>query len=202
MSYYLKKFWRANLLAIVFQVLISFTHAGFSLLQIQMSQAIIDLDLRLFALWMTANILGWCGYFLLDGLLTLFQGRAVRKMNNAVRRDMAATLLQKSYGEYHAQDKGEYLSWLTNNVKQIENLAWTPFFNCVSQAASVVWSVLALLSLSWELLAVGLFSSAVMMVIPKLFQKRMERRSISSLTYSRYPLGEGTRPAEVWGCSR
>ena len=62
MSYYLKKFWRANLLAIVFQVLISFTHAGFSLLQIQMSQAIIDLDLRLFALWMTANIPYWPAY--------------------------------------------------------------------------------------------------------------------------------------------
>ena len=106
MSYYLKKFWRANLLAIVLQVLLSFTYAGFSLIQIQMSQAIIDLDLRLFALWMTANILGWCGYFLLDGLLTLFQGRAVRKMNNAVRRDMAATLLQKSYGEYHADEDG------------------------------------------------------------------------------------------------
>ncbi len=32
----------------------------------------------------------------------------------------------------------------------------------------------------------------------------MESRcsSISSLTYSRYPLGEGIRPAEVWGCSR
>ena len=27
-------------------------------------------------------------------------------------------------------------------------------------------------------------------------------RSISSFTYSRYPMGEGTRPALVWGCSR
>ena len=26
--------------------------------------------------------------------------------------------------------------------------------------------------------------------------------SMSSFTYSRYPLGEGIRPAEVWGCSR
>ena len=26
--------------------------------------------------------------------------------------------------------------------------------------------------------------------------------SMSSLTYRRYPLGEGMRPAEVWGCSR
>ena len=53
----------------------------------------------------------------------------------------------------------------------------------------MVWSVLALLSLSWELLAVGLFSSAVMMVIPKLFQKRMER------------LGETCAAAEAQGVS-
>ena len=37
MSYYLKKFWRANLLAVVLQILLSYTYAGFSLIQLQMS---------------------------------------------------------------------------------------------------------------------------------------------------------------------
>ena len=175
MSYYLKKFWRANLLAIVFQVLISFTHAGFSLLQIQMSQAIIDLDLRLFALWMTANILGWCGYFLLDGLLTLFQGRAVRKMNNAVRRDMAATLLQKSYGEYHAQDKGEYLSWFTTGVDQIEQNGWQAFFSFTACICNTLASMVMLSSLHWCFLPAALASSLVIIAAPKLFEKRLQR---------------------------
>ena len=37
-------------------------------------------------------------------------------------------LLQKGYQDYHKQDSGEYLSWMTNDVKQIEQLAWNPLF--------------------------------------------------------------------------
>ena len=43
----------------------------------------------------------------------------------AVRRDLYLSLLDKPHADYHSRDTGEYLSWLTNNVRQIENLAWT-----------------------------------------------------------------------------
>ena len=189
MTWYLKKNWKKVSLACA-AILIS--EAVLVLAQLVMMQsfdAAVHLDARRFLVW-TAGLGGvYLACNVLDALRCVLQARARRAMNNDLRHDLCLTLLSKTHADYHSRDTGEYLSWLTNNVKQIENLAWTPFFNCVSQAASVVWSVLALLSLSWELLAVGLFSSAVMMVIPKLFQKSMER------------LGETCAAAEAQGVS-
>ena len=111
-------------------------------------------------------------------------------MNDQVRHDLYLSLLDKTHAAYHSQDTGEYISWLTTNVKQIERLAWSPFFSCVQQIGMIVWCILALLSLHWLMLAAGLVSAAVMLVVPKLFQKRMER------------LGEACAAAEAEGVSK
>ncbi len=117
----------------------------------------------------------WFLLLWLEGLVELLQGRAIRKMNNAVRQDMTATLLHKSHVEFHGTDTGEYLSWFTNDVNQIEGLAWQPFYQCVACAANVIFSAIALITLHWSLLAAALVNVAVMMLVPHLFTKRMEK---------------------------
>ncbi len=56
-----------------------------------------------------------------------FGQHVIRKMNNQVRRDMAATMLQMSHGEFHKRQTGEYLSGFTKDIDQMEHLAWGPF---------------------------------------------------------------------------
>lgn len=107
-------------------------------------------------------------------LLDYFQARAIRILNNQVRHDLYVSLLEKNYKEYHDQDSGEYLSWMTNNMKQIEKLAWDPFFNSVGRIAQVIWSMLVLFSLHWSLLLASFVSTAIMWRLPKIFEKKME----------------------------
>ena len=137
MTWYLKKNWKKVSLACA-AILIS--EAVLVLAQLGMMQsfdAAVHLDARRFLVW-TAGLGGvYLACNVLDALRCVLQARARRAMNNDLRHDLCLTLLSKTHADYHSRDTGEYLSWLTNNVKQIENLAWTPFFNCVSQAASV-----------------------------------------------------------------
>ena len=119
MSYYLKKLWKANLIVIILQFCMHAIQASFALLMVQRVQAILDFDLYLFLFWEALHMAGWGMYLFLDYLVRIFRGRAVRKMNNMVRRDMAASLLKKDYQEFHAQDSGEYLSWLISAVIMI-----------------------------------------------------------------------------------
>ena len=98
--------------------------------------------------------------------------------------------MEKSHSAYHSQDTGEYISWLTSNVKQIERLAWSPFFSFASCITVVLFNIAALASLHWVILLAGLASTAVMLVLPKLFQKRMER------------LGEVCAAAEEQGAAK
>lgn len=64
---------------------------------------------------------------------------------------------------------------MTNDIKQIEQLAWNPFFNCVGRASQVLWGIVVLLSLHWSLMAASLVSALIMWALPKLFEKRLEQ---------------------------
>ena len=174
MTYYLKKFWKANVLVIIFLLIHSALNTAASLLMMRVFQGIIELDLRQFFFWCLTLMGNWLILIAVGGLETYFEARAVRMMNNAVRQDMTATLLQKTHREFHALDSGEYLSWFTNDINQIENLAWTPFFNCINYAALVVFSAVALLTLHWSLLAAALVNAAIMLFVPQLFDQRMK----------------------------
>ncbi|MBD5551628.1 MAG: ABC transporter ATP-binding protein [Lachnospiraceae bacterium] len=175
MSYYLKKFWKINLLAIIFQVLMYALNACVRLILMRELQGIIQGNLRRFLLWTLAEVAGWALYFVCYGLHTCFRSRAIRGMNNAVRRDLAVTLLGKSHKDYHTQDTGAYLSWFTNGVEQIENSAWDSFFALTGCIAQIATGLAALASLHWSLVLVSLFSSALMIAAPKLFEQQLEQ---------------------------
>ena len=175
MGHYLKKYWGANLLAAALALVVCAFQTGNNLLMMRCFQGIIDRDLRSFFFWMLLMVGSWFILLWVNGLQEFCQGRAIRKMNNAVRSDMTATLLRKSHSEFHETDTGEYLSWFTNDVNRIEELAWQPFYQCVACAAEALFSAVALLTLHWSLLAAALVNMVVMMFVPQLFNKRMEK---------------------------
>ena len=190
MNYYLRKNWKKIALTSSFGLLCEGIYVVLQLIMMQSFDAAIGLNFRRFLLWTAAEVGGYMLYLALAALEGVLEARAVRTMNNQVRHDLYLSLLNKTHAQYHSQDTGEYISWLTTNVKQIERLAWAPIFSCIQQAGLIVWCILALISLHWLMLAAGLFSAAVMLVVPKLFQKRMER------------LGEACAAAEAEGVSK
>ena len=190
MNYYLKKNWRKLAPACFLGLLCNGVYVILQLIMMQSFDAAINLNFRGFLLWTAAEVIGYGLYLGVAALESIFEARAIRTMNNQVRHDLYLSLLDKNHASYHSQDTGEYISWLTTNIKQIERLAWEPFFSCVGNIALVVWCILALISLHWLMLAAGLVSAAVMLVVPKLFRKRMER------------LGEACAAAEAEGVSK
>lgn len=96
MKYYLKKFWKVNALVIFFLLASSALNTTASLLMMRLFQGIIELDLQQFFFWYLALMRNWLILIAVGGLETYFEARAVRMMNNTVRQDMVATLLQKN----------------------------------------------------------------------------------------------------------
>ena len=173
MKYYLKKCWPTVTAASICMVVAYGLQVCTSLVQIQITQGLLDGDLRAFTIRIILLLLTWLAVVLCLIAETFFQGRAVRRMNNALRRDMAAGLLHKTHQEYHKQESGEYLSQFTNDVNQIEQMAWTPFFTIMGSAAQVVFGIVALASIHWLLLVISLVIALVMIFVPRLFSQRL-----------------------------
>lgn len=161
--------------ASVFTIITCGVTAVLNLIQMNLFQGIIARDFAEFIFWMVIDLCGWLLYFVFRSIQIFFQGRAVKEMNNQLRRDISVSLLNKSYQDYHARDKGEYLSWYTNHINQIQKYGWEPFFDMVGFIAQVCWSILILAYLHWSLLAASLVVSVIMMLLPKIFAGKMER---------------------------
>ena len=174
MSFYLKRFWKENMLAIFFLVILCGLQVGANLLMMQSFQGIIDRNMSQFIFWMLFLVIIWFLIYGLTGMETFFRCRAIRVMNNAIRQDIAEILLKKSYRSFHEQPVGEYLSQFANDISQIENLAWNPFFDFIRSSVTVVLSIAALLTLHWSLLAASLVTTVIMLSFPKLFHQKME----------------------------
>ncbi len=175
LTYYLRKFHRPVILAVLPLLAICGAQAGASLVTAQVFQRVFEGDLAGMGRWMMVLAGVWLGVMGFSVLLELLQARTIRRLNNALREDMAATLAGMGHQAYHSTATGEYLSRFTNDVNQIENLAWKPFFQLVEMGATALFSVLVLLAIHWSLVLAALVTTVVMLFVPQLFNKRMER---------------------------
>lgn len=176
MLYYIRKKWLQSAQVCFLLVCEWGLQATASLFMIKTFDAIFCLNVHDFLFWTGINLGTWGLYFATSCLREIVQARTIRILNNEVRHDLYQTLLEKSYRDFHVQDSGEYLSWLTNDVKQIENLAWKPFFECFGRIAQVCWCILALMALHWSLVAAALIISLLMWFVPKVFEKSLGQR--------------------------
>lgn len=171
---YLRIFWKQNSAVLFLLVLLCGLQVGANLLMMQAFQGIIDRNMDRFLCWTFLLVAVWFLIYGLTSLETFFRCRVIRRMNNAIRQDITEILLQKSYWQFHQQSVGDYLTLFTNDINQIENLAWNLFYDCIRQTVTIILSIAALLTLHWSLLIASLITTAVMLSVPKLFHQRME----------------------------
>ncbi len=174
MAHYLKKHRWAVLLGVLPTITAYGIQSGASLVTAQVFQAVFDGDLPGMLRWMLLLMALFFTMLAASALGEILQGRAIRRLNNALRQDIASAILGMAHQDYHKEGTGGYLSQFTNDVNQIENLAWKPFFQIVEMGAMAVFSVLALLTIHWSLVLAALITTLLMLFVPQLFNKRME----------------------------
>lgn len=177
MQYYLKKHRKLNALIFLLQILYAASAVFPSVCMMYMTQGIIERNLNYFVFWLMLEFAVYLCMMALDILRSWAKSRAIRDMNNDLRSDIAATLLDSDHREYHTSQTGEHLSRLTNDVNQIKTLAWDSVYGIVSIVAQVVFSCIFLGQLHWSLILLSAVSSVIMLYSPRLVGKRMEAMS-------------------------
>ncbi|MDO5400490.1 MAG: ABC transporter ATP-binding protein [Eubacteriales bacterium] len=178
MFYYIKSNWKTNILACLLIASELILYTVLQMVMMHFFDAAIQLNLQVFLSWLPVVVFLMLGVQGIAVLETVSTKRAVRAMNNHVRKDLYATLLGKNHQEYHSKDSGEYISWLTTNIKLIEQNAWNPFFNGFGEAVYVVSCCIALSYLHWSMLVVGLICAVITWLLPKSFTKKMEQSGV------------------------
>ena len=173
MTYYLKKHWKINLLIVILQIAWAATMVIPNVVMMRLAQGIMERNATMFIFWLVVDL----GIYSLCCGLECMRGwaksKAIRAMNNDVRADISASILKSEHQDFHAKQSGEHLSRLTNDVTQIQSLAWDSFYGIISVGAQIVFSVIALGEMHWSLLLVSAVVSVVMLIVPGLVGGRM-----------------------------
>lgn len=174
MKYYIKKNWKAVALVCASNAMGLSCYIISQFIIMQQFETAMKLDWNAFLRWTLMDIGIFLIYFWVDFASDALKIRTIAKMNNQVRHDIYLTLLQGGMKPSDKEDSGTQLSWLSSNIKQIENLGWEPFFKMASEISMIVLCTGGLLILHWTLLAFTVVAAVIMLSIPKLFDKRIE----------------------------
>lgn len=177
MFYYIRKHWAINSLVFLLQILWAAILVWQNVLFMGIFQAVIDLNFRYFAVSLLVFFASDAIGSAINIARSWAKARAIRVMNNSVRQDLSASLVRKGHSAFHAHQTGEYLSWYSNNIKQIENMSWASFYNSISVAAQMIFSLIVLVYVHWSLLIFSIVSAVLVISAPKLFEKRIETAS-------------------------
>lgn len=119
----------------------------------------------------------------------VWKGKAQKAMNNDMRHDISNILMRKSHQQYEEHAIGDYISWYSNDVAQIEMWALNSFFSLVTCMFQVVITAVSLFLIHWVLVIVALMGGVLLMVISVLFEKRITEKAnatskVSEVFYS------------------
>lgn len=174
--HYIMKNKKENIIMFLILALgsVSLTAWGFSTSYVLTSLANKDMEsLYIWIVIMILSLLVWSVQILLD---SWYYTKTVQKMNIEIRKDIAHHVGQMEYQDFHKKGSGEYTSWMTNDINMINDYGYATLHMIITQVLTILFSSLALFTFHYTLNISVILLAIIMIVVPKFFSKRMDRR--------------------------
>lgn len=122
------------------------------------------------------QVLGiWLGAMLLYYLGLLARARIKMKLKGDLREMISGKIAGMSYADFSGQDSGGIVSWLTGDVDQLYQQSFSSLFSCIEELSSAIFSLVALVSLSWYVGLVAVVLLAAITILPQFTGKRLQK---------------------------
>lgn len=139
---------------------------------------IASANIRTAVSYSTYLILLW----IFSSIVTYFQQRyrayVLKVFNNEVKGRMIRCISKMDYTVYSEKEPGEYASWLTNDIHQMEEKCFDAFFGVCESVCIILCSVVALGSMHPLILTACVGSTAILYFVPRFFQKSIEKSTM------------------------
>lgn len=104
----------------------------------------------------------------------VWMAKTIALMNQAMREDINQILMKKHYQDLEGKDSGEYLSWYTNDIKEIEAQGFESFYMCGYDVFGLLMNTVVLGCIRLDLLFYTLLTAAVLYWATRKFEKKIE----------------------------
>ncbi|WP_252501753.1 ABC transporter ATP-binding protein [Sporosarcina sp. Marseille-Q4943] len=142
------------------------------------TNALLAGDFKTFITWSLINLLAWGLMLLLNYFTSVYQQKVIQKMSTQIRVDFATGLENIDYEAYHERSNGQYISWMTNDLKTIEDVGFRNVYAFAGSLFSITLSSIALFSYHYALLILTIVLAVIMFYLPDKFTHHVQKATL------------------------
>lgn len=133
--------------------------------------------------WIVIDLASALFRFGFGQLADYLQEKAKQSVNVDIQHDLITGIANMNLPGFRNRTVGQYTSWLTNDIQQIDEKGLTTFFSIIMYSAGVVFPLISLALYHWSLCVVAIVCGVIMTIAPRALQKVIEDGS-SELTHT------------------
>lgn len=122
-------------------------------------------------------ILYFFGIFFMH-ISAIFKSKVILKFNNQLREEISKKIISLNYSDFKKQSSGNYVSWYTNDVNQIQIKLFETFLNIASTVINMILAIISIFLLHWIIALFAISYTIFMIFIPKIFDKLLTKKAL------------------------
>ncbi len=112
-------------------------------------------------------------FYMIQMLEEFLKQKAFANAKTSMRSTISRKIGRKNYQEFRSAQIGDYISWYTNDVSQM-NEGLQVFSSVILYSIQGLISIAALAYIHWSLAVLSIITSVILMLSTKIFQKKLE----------------------------
>lgn len=170
----LRQYWLDNFIVLGLTMIVGASTVMASFTNAQILNALIAFDINSLINGLIKLILIYGLFLFFSYIQAIKQNITIQKMSTSLRSSIMEKVINLDYQEYHKEKTGTYTSWLTNDINQIEQMGFTPFYELLGGIINSVLAFTALFFVHWSLVLLTIVEVILLLQIPKLFSGKIE----------------------------
>lgn len=170
---YLKKYKLRNFIILSITFLMSVIQVISSIIHTFSMNSLIAGDVKLFFLWNVLSLVLWGILFTINYFEGLYEERTIQKISTDIRLDITHRITTTSFANVTSKNEGDFVSWLNNDIQQIEDKGIRQYYAFWGYIFSVILSAIALIAYHYSLVLITFTLMGLLMKFPSLFEKKL-----------------------------
>lgn len=175
---YINRYKRRNILVLLLTFIMASIQVYASVVHTFSMNALIRGDVRFFLLWNLFSLVLWGALFVINYIESVYEERTIQKISANIRDDITKRLSSTSFSNAVKKNEGTYVSWLNNDIQQIEDKGIRQYYAFWGNLFSIILSTGALIVYHYSLILVTFILMGILMKFPALFENKMSKSTL------------------------
>ncbi|MGH1705456.1 ABC transporter ATP-binding protein [Enterococcus gallinarum] len=151
-----------------------------SLQNVQVLNSLIQFDQKGFIQGVVGMVLAYSCFLMFIYLQIRYTAYTSQKMSLYLRDQLLTRQRYSDYQPFHKVTVGNYASKLSNDITMIETDGFANIYQVMQGVLSSLFAVIALAQFHWSLIVLTLGQSCLLLLLPKIFQKKMKQSAVAT----------------------